>query len=243
MNKLDLDQLQPVFGKPYFLINPDVILTEIMRQAKNDPIIHLSQRAIKGKQIHLGKYGDKCFVINKEDISNNMLIKTDINICGRNKTRDHINKYIREDIYKIDKPYPVIGEKLICRQNNWRLSVDDNKIFLINGLIGYVKETHLDTYNKKSICIDFRPEFLEDTYFEKVSVDYDFLFNPYNKKNDKRSYYNKFEFAHAISAHLAQGSQYDTVLVYDEKFGSNEFHKKWLYTALSRAISGLILAI
>jgi len=167
----DLNQLFPIFGKPYFLRQPDIILTEIMRQAKDDPIIHLSQKAINGEIIEIGKYGDRCFVINKEDITDNMLTKTDIVICGKNKTRDHINKYVREEIYKIDKPYPVKGEKLICRQNNWDMSVDEGKIFLVNGLVGYVEETHLDTYNKRSLCIDFRPEFLKETCFERVAID------------------------------------------------------------------------
>lgn len=237
----DLNQLPPVFGEPYFLINPDVILTKIMRQAENDPIIMLSQMALRNEFIPIGKYGSRCFVIEKENITDNMLIKSDIVICGKNKTRDNINKYVRHTIKKIDKAYPTIGEKIICRQNNWNLSINDN-CFLINGLIGYIEDVYIDTYNGKSICIDFRPEFLDNNCFEKIPIDYNFLFSSINKKTNKKNYLNKFEFAYAITAHLAQGSQYEKVFVYDEKIGDKEYYRKWLYTAITRASKYLILA-
>jgi exodeoxyribonuclease-5 len=239
----DLNQLPPVFGESYFLVNPDVILTEIMRQKENDPIIWLSQQAIKGKSLRIGKYGPKCFIIDKENITDNMLTKSDIVICGKNKTRESINTYVRESIYGINKPFPTKGEKLICRRNNWRESIN-NDIFLINGLIGYVEDVYLDTYNKSSLCIDFRPEFLETDKFEKIAIDYKYLFaSPEQKKIGERGYYNKFEFANAITCHLAQGSQYPKVFIYDEKIGDKFYYRKWLYTAITRAIDGLIIAV
>jgi len=239
----DLNQLPPIFGKPFFLNNPDIILTEIIRQKKDDPIIYLSQQAIKHKLLRVGKYGDKCHVINKEDIKDNMLVDNDIVICGKNRTRDNINRYVRESINKINKPFPIIGDKIICRQNNWSLSVLDN-ISLVNGLVGYVKDIHLDTYTKKSVCIDFRPEFLIEEFFRRIPMDHNYLFKSYEeRKQSKRSYINKFEFAHAITAHLSQGSQYNNVLVYDEKMGNKEYYFKWLYTAITRATTGLIIAI
>jgi len=239
----DLNQLPPIFGKPFFLNNPDIILTEIIRQKKNDPIIHLSQQAIKHKLLKVGQYGDNCFVINKEDITDNMLVNNDIVICGKNRTRDNINNYVREGINKINKPFPIIGDKIICRQNNWSLSILEN-ISLVNGLVGYVKDIHLDTYNKRSVCIDFRPEFLTDEFFRRIPIDHNYLFKSYEeRKQSKRSYVNRFEFAHAITTHLSQGSQYNSVLVYDERMGSKEYYFKWLYTAITRAISRLIIAV
>ena len=75
-------------------------------------------------------------------------------------------------------------------------------------------------------------------------MDHNYLFKSYEeRKQSKRSYINKFEFAHAITAHLSQGSQYNNVLVYDEKMGNKEYYFKWLYTAITRATTGLIIAI
>ena len=239
----DLHQLPPIFGKSYFLNNPDVILTEIRRQKENDPIIYLSQQAIKHKPLKVGKYGDKCYIINKDQITDNMFVKSDIVICGKNKTRDNINNYVRYDINKIDTTFPVIGEKVICRKNNWGVKVLDN-IYLVNGLIGYISDIHLETYTKKSIAIDFRPEFLDTDVFKRLYIDHTYLFKSYEeKKENKRTYINKFEYANAITTHLAQGSQYNNVFIYNERMGSEEYYYKWLYTAITRATNGLIIGV
>lgn len=241
----DRNQLDPVFGESFFLKHPDVVLTEPMRQALDSPIIYLSQLAMKGKYIQKGNYGNNCFVIDKSDITDRMLTESDVVLCGRNRTRELLNNYVRHDIFKINKEYPVIGEKLICRQNNWRCKIQDN-IFLINGMVGYVENTYLETYNKHSISIDFRPDFVNDNnYFRKIPIDYKFLIDTYENKinSSKRSIYNKFEFAYAISIHLSQGSEWDTVFIYNEDYGTFEFRKKMLYTAITRAKKNLILAV
>lgn len=240
----DLNQLPPVFGESMFLRKPDYILTKPMRQKENDPIIMLSQMAIHGERIKVDRYGDKCFVIYKDMINDKLLKSADIIICGTNETRQNINDYYRREILGIKKTgFPIIGDKVICRQNNWKLSIDEN-IFLINGLIGYIDDIHLETYNKKSIDIDFRPEFFDNRKFSRVKMDYDHLFKPLTDSSVNRmSYFNKFQFAYAVTAHLAQGSQYNKVLVYDEKRGSRDYYNKWLYTCITRAISGLIVAI
>ena len=236
----DINQLPPVFGNSYFLQKPDVILTEPMRQALNSPIVKLAQMAMNGKYIKFGKYGDNCFVIKKDAITETMLTKSDIVICGKNSTRTHMNKHIRENILNIHKRYPTIGEKLICRQNNWKLPPIDNNIYLINGLIGYVDDVSLESFDGRSIAIDFRPEFLLNEKFNNITLDYKYLLNP---SDHTYRFLNKFEYAYAITCHLAQGSEYDKVFIYDEHLGTNDYYKRWLYTAITRAKKGLILAI
>lgn len=45
-----------------------------------------------------------------------------------------------------------------------------------------------------------------------------------------------FSYAYAITCHKAQGSEWDKVLVFEEGFPYNvEEHKRWLYTAITRA--------
>lgn len=236
----DLNQLPPVFGEPFFLRNPDVVLTQIMRQAENNPIIYLSQLAIQGKDIPLGKYGTS-EVFPQSEITNDILTSADTIICGRNETRQNINDYYRHEILGHHRNIPIYGEKIICRQNNWKTSIDDN-LFLINGLIGYIQDIHLETYNKKSIQIDFRPEFLQDKMFHKVAIDFEYLFQPLTQQS-KMSFYNKFQYAYAITCHLAQGSQYDDVLIYNENVGSKSYRRKWLYTAITRGVQRIGLAV
>ena len=46
----------------------------------------------------------------------------------------------------------------------------------------------------------------------------------------------EFAFGYAITCHKAQGSQWDNVLVLEERFPfGREEHARWLYTAVSRS--------
>jgi exodeoxyribonuclease-5 len=239
----DRNQLPPVMGSSMFLNNPDVILTEPMRQALDSPIIYLSQRAIKGQPIKIGKYSDKVYVISKDRLTDNMLVNSDVVICHKNSTREEINNHVRYNILKKTTQYPGVGEKIICRQNNWSTYISDN-VCLINGLIGYVENVYLESYNKNSIKIDFRPEFLKDDMFKAIALDFKYICASYDDKlKMPRSYYNKFEYAYAITCHLAQGSEYSNVLVYNEDCWNRNLYKKWLYTAITRSSDSLILAL
>lgn len=238
----DRNQLDPVFGEPYFLKRPDITLTEPMRQSLDSPILYLATKAMRGEYIKKGKYGN-CYVIDKEMVTDDMVLGADAVICGRNVTRDKINRHIRYDVKRYKTEYPVVGEKLICRQNNWKLCLNDN-IYLINGMVGYMENLYLESYNGRSINIDFRPDFLEDEMFKNIQVDYRHLTEKLGSvENKKRSFYNKFEYAYAISVHLSQGSEWDNVLVYNESYGTAEYRRKSLYTAITRAKKQLILAL
>lgn len=239
----DLNQLPPIFGKPFFLQRPDCILTEIMRQSKDSPIIMLSQMALSGIDIPCGKYGKQCLVIDGDRVTDDMMRRASIIICAKNMTRDNINYHVRHNIYGIDKRLPVIGDKLICRKNNWNESLKG--ISLINGLVGYVENVDLSSLKNGTINIDFRPEFFDTDVFMDIPIDLDYLFMSRDEK-DKLPYSpfdkaNKFEFGHGITTHLSQGSQYDNVLLFEERMGDKEFRKKLLYTGITRAVDGLII--
>ena len=133
----DLQQLPPVIGGTKYLIRPDYVLTKIMRQAEGNPIIYLSQLASRGEPIPYGKYGDKCYVIPKDKVNDNMLLKADMILTPTNASRARINKYIREELRGIDSELPVVGEKLICRKNNRNRIIGDG-VYLVNGMLGYV---------------------------------------------------------------------------------------------------------
>lgn len=238
----DLNQLPPIYGKSFFLQKPDVILDEVMRQALGNPIIALSQEILKGLYyLEPRELGPKCRIVKKETVTDEELLKPDILICGKNSTRDELNNYIRRDVKKITSDRPMLGEKIICRQNNWKEKLLDN-IYLVNGITGYVEHVYNESFNGSSVSIDFRPDFL-DEMFENIPIDYKHLFSKWTERTDQRSYYNKFEWAYAITCHLAQGAQYQNVMVWEEYFGSRDFNKRWLYTAVTRAIDELTIAV
>ena len=247
----DLWQLPPIFGDPVFLIDPDVILTEIMRQQEGNPIIYLSERARLGLRIERGTYLDKCLVFGKNDLRHEPEIykRSNAVICRTNNTRDYLNYHIRTNIFDIKSDDLIVGDKLICRKNNWNESLGEN-IYLINGMVGNVENINMEKFDGRTMEIDFRPEFLKNNYrsssnivhFVNIPIDYKYLNLDHKNRKKHVSYVNKFEYGYAITCHLAQGSQYNNVLIYDEKFGDKEFYNKWLYTAITRAVDKLVIA-
>lgn len=236
----DLNQLPPVMGNPAFLQNPDVTLTEVTRQAKGDPIVALSEMARTGKDIPLGKYGPRCYVIEEHQLTDKMILLADIIICGRNATRTKFNKYIRRNILKYETDLPVMGDKVLCRKNNWNIELDG--INLVNGLSGIITSPiDYSAISTNTFNIDFRPQFMNNT-FKNITCDYEYFMDVYN--NQKKDHYmskaNKFEYAYAITCHSSQGSQYDSVIVYEELL-NKEYHSNWLYTAITRAVKFLIV--
>lgn len=235
----DLNQLPPVMGNTFFLKDPDVILTEIMRQSDESPIPWLAKSILEGKSLQRGTIGNSIAIIPKGMLNNRVYQAADIVICGKNITRDSINNYFRRNILNITSEDPIVGEKLICRQNNWNVSINDN-IYLINGLVGYVTDISLEDSTRKRLSIDFRPEFLNDS-FERISLDREYLHLDADARKVHFTKLNKFEFGYAITCHLAQGSQYNKVIVVNEPFGDAKFRRQWLYTAVTRAIDKLVV--
>ena len=233
----DLNQLPPVFGKPFFLTKPDVILHQIMRQSEGNPIIWLAQQVLKGEELKYGVYGNSA-VIRKSDITDFHFRKSDIILTGTNRLRYNINNYCREQIKGIKKlEYPHIGEKIICRKNNWDRCIDGN-IFMTNGTTGFVDFVYRDSYNKRTMKIDFRPDFTKKV-FKNVEFDYNHLYAMPGVNPEETPFgylYDKIEYAYAITTHSAQGSGFPGVLYLHEDFMRDpEDRKRLLYTAITRA--------
>lgn len=236
----DLNQLPPVFGKPYFLENPDVILRQIMRQEEGNPIIWLSQQVLAGNRLKHGVYGS-CAVMDKSDMSDYHFRKADIILTSTNRLRYNVNNYCRENLKKIKiLEYPHIGEKVICRKNNWGKSVTENgsTFYLTNGTAGFVESIDRGSFNKKTMTMDFRPDFAMKS-FHNVTFDYQHMYAEPNNEEDENPFgffYDKMEYAYAITVHCSQGSQYPEVLFLAEDVSANkEDLKKIYYTAITRA--------
>lgn len=228
----DINQLPPVFGISSVMLKPDFILTKIMRQAEDDPIVRLCQDILYDREIKYGTYG-LSKVVPYYNIDKSLLTDYDIIICNKNKTKEMINDSIRHEVLNINSLYPVIGDKLICKQNNWDACVDG--IFLTNGLIGNVTNIERNRLCKGYMVIDFQPDFMSNA-FENLQLDREFITLDAKEKQDYgMSKYNKFDYGYAITSYSCQGSEYDNVLYIDEPFWNKETTKKARYTAVSRA--------
>ncbi|MCD7911027.1 ATP-dependent RecD-like DNA helicase [Bacillus velezensis] len=250
----DQGQLPPVSqkGNEEFLEmfnNPDFELTEIHRQAEGNPIIHLSMLARTKKNIPYGWHGEnkEALVISHsqwEKVKQSCYTSADQIICGYNRTRKNLNKDIRNYI-GYSSPFPQVGDKLICTQNNWNKSI--REINLVNGMTGYVKRISHNIPKKGDIkrdamLVQFQPDFTEDTFNDLVLVNDHFHGKKYNLFPNEYNVYSQFDYGYAITCHKSQGSQWDKVVVINEVLDP-ELHHRWLYTAITRSSEKLVLVI
>lgn len=238
----DVFQLPPVTGTSAFLTTGKVeMLTEIMRQAEGSSIVYLSQRALHNLPIHIGMYGDS-MVIQRHELTDDMLRYANIILCGTNNTREYFNNYFRHSIAGFDGPLPHMGEKIICKKNNWTLEAGG--INLTNGMSGIViNEPDVRSMrNEKLFAIDFNP-ILTNVPFLGIEVDYEYFTANYAGKQEIRQLKrpraaNQFDFGYAQTVHTAQGSQWNNgIYIEDHMRDMNQIN----YTAISRFASSCII--
>ena len=237
-------QLAPVEGDAYFhaTYEPDFFLTEIHRQALENPIIWLSQQVRAGKDIAYGEYGDTVMKLRYDDAPEELWKQADQIIVGTNKTRRSLNKWFRGMLGhdKINSVFPVVGDRMICLRNRW----DDALVngMLLNATSNAVVATDRESF-KMSFSADGQDELLRFTDMSCSSAEVlggIKLKMPYWEQKKLLS----VDYGYAITCHKSQGSQYDDVLFVDEGFGrwlDDNTYYRHLYTAITRAAEHLII--
>jgi exodeoxyribonuclease-5 len=228
----DPAQLPPVKDEGFFInAEPDVMLTEVHRQAKDNPIIRMSMDIREGKRLAAGSYGDS-LVIGQRQICRDELTEkvlgADQLLCGLNRTRTTFNGRLRElkGLRGKNRPWhPTIGDRLICLRNN-----RDKHLF--NGGL-WDAEDVTDLGGKLSMVVrslDEQRDPVEIEVFEE-------FFNGTEQTLDWREKRKtqEFTFGWAITTHKAQGSQWDSVIVFDESGAFRDCRRNHLYTAITRA--------
>ena len=235
----DWNQLPPINSKPAYLTNRNVhLLTKTMRQAENSNIVKLAYYVLNGFPISNGYYGD-VLVINEDELTDQMIMSSDVVICSKNSTREYYNNKIRE-LYGFHNKLPEYGERIICRSNNKYEVVEG--INLANGLIGTVTNfPDVSGFDGKTFSMSFKPDLLSSSFNIKASYKY-FIASHQQKealKYDKYLEGEKFEFGYCITSHLSQGSQFDNVIVIEEPMMGN-INNRLSYVAITRAKKQLI---
>ena len=231
----DVDQLPPVKYEPAYLVTGKVhYLTEIFRQNAGSGIIYLSQRIKHGLPVHMGWYGD-CNVIYDDEVTNQMILQSDVLICGRNETRQYLTDLVRKDILRYGDGLPLHGERLVCRNNNWNLEIDG--INLANGLVGEVhNDPDVTKLKRDTFRLDFKPLLL-NVPFKDIEVDYNYFKadfkDKYKMKFNRYAKGEKLEYAYAITTHISQGSEYANGMVFEEFLNPN-INRQLHYTGITR---------
>lgn len=222
----DMGQLEPIGDNPYIMANPNVTLTEIHRQAAQSPIVQFSVVLRSCKPFKYGKLGDLKIV--PKDSYKNYIYDVEQVICGLNRTRIAFNEEIRAN--KNMTGVLCVGDRLICLRNNRNKGV-------YNGMIATVTAIKESGSVKKFVC-----DLLTDgvTELNDIEIAREFLGGrAITGSMDNKGDLTYWDYGYAITAHKAQGSEWDSVMVYEEVVGSWDY-SKWTYTAATRAAEKLI---
>lgn len=253
-------QLPPVDkdSDNHLLDAPHIFLDEVMRQAQESEIVRLSMLIRSGvSDFSEFKDGKDIKIFNKNDASIGMMMWADQVLCATNNTRKHINDEVREYLGHGDSPEE--GDKIICLKNYWDI-FSDNGSPLVNGTIGQLVDCY-DSFKylpknikKNKIYYTVGNLACENEIYSDLKMDkkqiitgesaldwkekYTLGKNPYTQ-----SYIPlEFTYGYAITGHRAQGSEYDKVLVVEEKFPFDKVeHSRWLYTCCTRSSNKLVL--
>mgnify|MGYP001157750515 CR=1 FL=1 len=230
----DPAQLPPVNGEGYFTSRePDFMLTEVHRQARDNPIIEMSMRVREGRRLSVGSYGDSK-VVRLNDIDRDEVLAADQIIVGRNVTRQRYNARMRQlrGFYG-DLPNP--GERIVCLRNNRERG-------LLNGQIWTVEAAEFETVfsgrrkapSVNNIVLDITDEMTGDAVSTRARIE-DFRGEKIDLPPRDLKKFDRFDFGYALTCHKAQGSQWDSVYLFDESFVFGEDRARWLYTGITRA--------
>ncbi|QYW02140.1 RecD-like 5'-3' helicase [Stenotrophomonas phage Sonora] len=217
----DPGQLPPVRGAPFFRGRPDTLLTEIHRQAADNPILWMSREVREGRNLRPGVYGEST-VSRYRDVKSELaqkVLDADQLLVGRNTTRQSSNRRTRE-LMGHSNPLPLEGDKLICLRNN-------HEVGLLNGQMW---EARTDSrFDGSYVILDLLGE--EDQQVDVLAHPEYFHGNTPGVWTRKDA--EEFDYGYAITVHKSQGSQWENVLLFDEWHGNDR--EKWLYTGLTRA--------
>ena len=233
----DPGQLPPVKngegGAGFFTeAEPDVMLTEIHRQARENPIIALAQTVREGGRPDYGRYGESR-VIARDEIDADQVLAADQVLVGRNRTRQNFNRRIRT-LKGFDGMLPATGDKLVCLRNSsekgllngglWRVaSVGTRAGPAINMLVKAEDEGPLGASAKIRVLRAM------------------FEVGPEAVPFDRRRRTDEFDYGYALTVHKSQGSQWDKIVLFDESFAFRDTRERWLYTAITRAAEAITI--
>jgi exodeoxyribonuclease V len=239
----DPAQLPPIQGGGFFTeAKPDAMLTEVHRQAQDNPIVRLSMDIRAGKPLAEGQYGETQ-VVRRGELDPKRVIGSDQVLVGRNVTRRAYNMRLRER-RGLAGALPIAGDKLVCLRNNRQKG-------LFNGGLWVVKERRKPK-RKRRLAERIlqlrlkRDEELGDDLDEivKVAVRSECFIGGLEELSWlERKPFDEFDYGYVLTVHKSQGSQWDDVVLFDESDAFRENRGRWLYTGVTRAAKRLCVVV
>jgi exodeoxyribonuclease-5 len=225
----DHGQLPPVKSEYNLMESPMIRLERIHRQAAGSPIIQLSMLAREAGMIDIGEYGPGVCKIHPRDIDKVAIDSDagDLVIVGYNRTRNLLNTQMRQRYGRTG--LVTAGDHVICLRNNYEAGV-------FNGIRGRVTQVG-EPYAKGDgvflqVDLGSGEQYTGEAYLPQ--------FGAPKTDNSAGRWYGLWDFGYALTCHKSQGSQARRVIVIEEHLPSSD-HRRWLYTAVTRAEEELVL--
>ncbi|QDM24968.1 AAA family ATPase [Tardiphaga sp. vice304] len=219
----DLMQLPPINGAGYFTnAKADYLLTELHRQALDNPITRMSLDLREGRRLKRGSYGDS-LILKLNALPLDRLMKADQVLAGRKATCGAVGHALR-NLFGRTAPLPMPGDKLMCLRNNRNKGLLNGQVWTalsctqINGAtVSLQIQSETGDRKLKVQCLTGP---LTGTIF------------PVSELDQARS--ERFGYADVITVHKSQGSEWDNVVLFDESQIYKDDARRWLYTGITR---------
>lgn len=238
----DPEQLPPVKSEGFFTKRePDFMLTEVHRQALDNPIIAMSMDVREGRRLEYGAYGESR-VISAREVQTEDVLAADQILVGKNLTRHRYNQRMRH-LRGFDGDLPNTGERLICLRNN-RLNG------LLNGQMWIVEKAEFESFRKgkrsyvseTDVTLAITDDMTQRRLETRARIE-DFQGRDIDLPWQELRSFDRFDFGYAITVHKAQGSQWDGVYLFDESGAFRDDRSRWLYTGITRAAERVTVVI
>jgi exodeoxyribonuclease-5 len=230
----DPGQLAPVNGEPGFP-EATVTLTEIHRQTAHSGIIRQAHRVRAGHDYR----SDGDFQVIPQGTAD-ALREADIVLCYRNQTRRFLNQLCRrvrgvvrapaqpDGVFDPATAYPRAGEPVVVLRNARRYGVWNGDVEMLNADLHPGDQTvslfRVSESGGSAAGVEFPLASFEG--MPCVGGVHDGL---------------ELAFGYCLTTHKAQGSEWNSVLIDDEVFGTDGECRAWRYTAITRAAKRVVV--
>jgi exodeoxyribonuclease-5 len=246
----DHNQLPPVGDRDYPAgvfgsLRHNAELTEIMRQAEGSMILTLADALRQGDP----RVGKMLKHFEPQESFQSLIRGGTQMIAFTNKERQRLNHVARR-VLGFDKPYPQKGDRMVVTNNY--------SDFWINGTVFTVDDFQWDGVSRFGVIEMYRGdgalgEYLFDmqTFIGDQISSQKFLLEEKWQGPDREDDTSRLEatFAYCLTAHKAQGSEWESILVFDQRsvirnvaekdsrgaLSPDEYVRRWTYTAITRA--------
>lgn len=236
----DPAQLPPVKGGGYYTNRePDVMLTEIHRQAAENPIIRWATVVRNGGDLPFANDGAARKLKKRSIDHREVMLEEGVQLlAGKNDTRRNLNLYVRNNLGRTET-YPVKGDRLVVLRN-------DRDWGVLNGVTCEAAEDSVAPEGEEflSMDIDYEGQRLQEVPVDRLHFDaYGEEFSDAQADSWDRRWMVPMDYGYCLTVHKAQGSQWDHVVLCDDGFAhwDPRMRRKWLYTAITRASERLTI--